>query len=214
MKKIYRIDGGRYGGEVVVGRVSQEFYEQHKDLEEADLLDALWDLEDVTGQAWYEYDDLEHHSGAYADGGFYITDVSGEDDPYAWNDTEKFFENIDHIYDRECYSTVGGDEKYEQTIPVITVHSAEKGAFGSWFVETDGKLDPTKLAYSTIATDTCELVEHVYYDRKCLETDFDWADTTGKGMYASVGPFVEKWHDTREMYNEQYVAELFAELED
>lgn len=205
----YRIEGGRYGGEVVVGRIDEELFERLKDLEEDELWEALWELEDENGVGWYEYDDLEHLNGAYSDGGFTVMDITEADDPYDWNESEQ---NLDpyHIYDREAFST--SSTKELETIPVISVHSSEKGSFGVWFLETEEVFDPDKLSFSSVATDVCEVVENVFYDRVALEGDFDYADTIGKSMNCAVGRFVEKWHDKQ--FTEEQIAERFQEVMD
>lgn len=213
----YRIEGGRYGGEVVVGRIEEELFERLKDLEEDELWEALWELEDETGVGWYEYDDFEHLNGAYSDGGFTVVDITEADDPYDWNESEQYLDPY-HIYDREAFSTstMNPGNAFpagnEETIPVIAVHSAEKGSFGVWFLETEEVFDPDKLSFSSVATDVCEVVENVYYDRVALESDFDYADTNGKGMYCAVGRFVEKWHDKQ--FTEEQIAERFQEVMD
>jgi hypothetical protein len=209
MKYRYRIDGGRYGGEVVVGRISQEFVVENQDLAEDDLWDAICELEEQSGNYWSEFDDIEHHFGAYSDGGFIVTDITNEEDPYVWNESEQKYEGALHLYDREAYTTQAQDRV---KIPVVTIHSAEKGSFGSWFLETEEEFQIEKLAFSTLATDVCELVENVFYDRVYLETDFDYADTNGKGMSCHLGEMVEEWHD--KPYTEEQIADRFQEVMD
>ena len=41
-------------------------------------------------------------------------------------------------------------------------------------------------------------MENVWYDKVELEANFDHSDTTGKGYYASVGYFNNKWHDKKD----------------
>ena len=47
-----------------------------------------------------------------------------------------------------------------------------------------------------------EFIDTVWYDKKELETDYDYIDTTCKGYYAGVGYMNTKWHDKGEKYIE------------
>ena len=80
-------------------------------------------------------------------------------------------------------------------------HSSEKGGFGEVYVETDGEdFDPELLQTGQLESDMGTLIESYWYDRKPLQIDFDYADTMGKGYYASVGYVNTKWHDSSEDY--------------
>ena len=82
---------------------------------------------------------------------------------------------------------------------MLAFHSAEKGGFGSWFLETEGEdFDPYKLGCGYVETNVAEIVESVYYDKEELENNMDYNDTTGKGYYASVGWMNTKWHDSQD----------------
>ena len=94
----YRIEGGRYGGELAVGSVTNQFVEYWAPIIEEEgayesfiphvLALSEWDDdEDLNRDApaifedsnelegWYACDDIEHINNAYADGGFYISSV-------------------------------------------------------------------------------------------------------------------------------------------
>jgi hypothetical protein len=160
----YRIEGGRYGGEVVVGRIEEELFERLKDLEEDDLWEALWELEDETGVGWYEYDDFEHLNGAYSDGGFTVVDITEADHPYDWNESEQYLDPY-HIYDREAFSTstMNPGNAFpagnEETIPVIAVHSAEKGSFGKKCLTLTNSLSRALLQMSVRLLRMCIMIE-------------------------------------------------------
>jgi hypothetical protein len=47
-----------------------------------------------------------------------------------------------------------------------------------------------------------EFIDSVWYDKKELETDYDYNDTTGKGYYAGIGYMNTKWHDIGDKYIE------------
>ena len=97
---------------------------------------------------------------------------------------------------RECYAESQEPEDLTGYIPVLCFHSGEKGSFGQWFIETDQPFDPKKLAYTQVETDLCELVTGIYYDKKELETNYDYAESNGKGYYAYVGWLKEEWWDS------------------
>lgn len=209
----YRIEGGRYGGEVTIGSVPAVLLESNPDvldMEEDELIDFFMDNEELVGSAWYEIDDKEHLCGPYADSPFTVTEiVDGMDD---WDfGEETTVEEAAHIYGREAYTFSGNENLTEDktVVPILTMHSAEKGCHGVWFLETEEEFDPEKLAYSTLETDVGEFVENVFYDRKPLESNFDYADTNGKGMYSSIGNMVLEWWDRSEIYTEEYIEEIF-----
>ncbi len=216
-KRRFRIDAGRYGGEMSIGKVTKEFVEYFIEKEEDDLIDTIqsyeWDDDDMGDKnapkidgftAWNECDDKEHIYGMYVDAGFFLNEVpiDGSDDMnYSDNEIEvKGF----HLYDREAYYTDKSQEKIkinekDDYEPVLGFLSAEKGGLGCWFVETDENgFDPKKLAFSTVASNLANIVENVWYDKIELEANFDHSDTTGKGYYASVGYFNNKWHDKKD----------------
>ena len=211
----YKIELGRYGGEVAIGKVSQEFFENYGGLSGDDLVEKVLEIEEtdeMDGRCWWDVDDIEHINSALADGGFFVYPMKEDEPDY---DNEIKCEG-NHLYGREVYS-YKGDEEYlaeQTTTPILTFHSFEKGGFGEYYFETDEPFDPEKLFYSAVETDVGEFIDEVYYDKQQLEADYDYADTTGKGYYASCGLMVEKWHDKRETYTAEYVKELFEELEE
>jgi hypothetical protein len=202
----YRIFGGRYGGEIAIGKVSHEFAEYWAPKIEEDgdgdciefVTSVEWDDDpsDTESPAmtvegnrpWYELDEIEHINSYTADGGFRVVKVD-DDDKEDW-DTEVEIEGYHHSF--------------------------EKGMFGSWEVEIDGEFDPDKFAYSIVETMVGEFVDRVFYDKKELEQNFDWADSTGKGYYAKVGWMNPKYHDKSEVYTDQYLVDngFWEDLED
>ena len=122
----YRIEGGRYGGEAVLGTVNPAFASYYADEEnQGDLVDAVLESEDwepneeadndtlldpegvphpaLPGEDFYmwENDDLEHINSAYADGGFSVYEVpaDGSDD---WDyEKETYDGEAIHVYGRE-----------------------------------------------------------------------------------------------------------------
>jgi len=123
-KHRYRIEGGRYGGELVLGEVNPAFASYYSDNQE-EVVDAVLEAEDwqpteeessdilldpegvphpaIPGEDFYmwENDEFEHLNSAYADGGFMVYEVpaDGSDD---WDyDKEVYDGEAIHVYGRE-----------------------------------------------------------------------------------------------------------------
>ena len=223
-KRIFRIEAGRYGGETVIGEVDAEFVDYFLAIDKSERQEAL--IEHVTSYDWddgqpdtdapipkedyymWECDDIEHINSAYADSGFFVTEVTNEESKYDYSETETPLEAVGCLYSREAYSMgdlpddedIKDDDNY---VPTLVFHSGEKGSFGCWFVETDGEpFDRYKFTYGIVETDLGEFIDSVWYDKKELETDYDYCDGMGKGYYAGVGYMNTKWHDKGEKYME------------
>lgn len=206
------ITGGRYGGECVVGRISEELYETIKDLDEEELCERIYEIEEsdlMDNRPWYEVDDFEHINAAYADGGFFVCEIK---DGEADFDTEIKCDGV-CILGREAYSYHNENLDLTDKVktPILTFHSAEKGSFGEYYVELEGDFNPDLLQYTIVETDVGEFIDEVYYDQKQLEADYDYADTTGKGTYAATGIMVEDWWDSKDKYTEEVMAEHWAD---
>jgi len=237
-KRIFRIEAGRYGGETVIGKVDSEFVDYFLAIDKSERQEAI--IEHVTSYDWddgqpdadapipkedyymWECDDIEHINSAYADSGFFVTEVTNEESKYDYSETETPLEAVMCLYGREAYSmgTLPDDEDIQDDdnyVPTLAFHSGEKGGFGCWFVETDGEpFDKYKFTYGIIETDMGEFIDSVWYDKKELETDYDFNDTTGKGYYAGVGYMNTKWHDKGEKYIEgcKYLEQYWEEFDD
>ena len=168
-KRKFRIEGGNYGGELVIGEVSNEFVTKVINQDETELVDTVlsfddWEEpepseseehEDPEGVCpprddyyMWECDDVEHLNGPYADGGFTVYEVPADGSDDYDHEKEVYEGEGIHVYGRE-----GGyfgtddepevineeDEKGNKYVPVLAFHSSEKGGFGAWFVETDGE---------------------------------------------------------------------------
>lgn len=226
----YRIEGSRYGGELVVGEVNPDWVKYHEKTDGYELVDVVLDAddwhnsnddepedalldpdtppspgldEDGSFNMW-ENDDLEHLNGPYADGGFtvYEVPVDGSDD---WDyDKEVYDGDAIHVYGREgaYFGREEPEENAEEYIPVLAFHSSEKGTFGVWFVDTDEPFDEFKLGFGVVETNLCEIVDRVYYNKVELDADYDYNDTTGKSYDADIGWLNKKWRDSFENYDE------------
>ena len=94
-------------------------------------------------------------------------------------------------------------------------HSAEKGGFASWFVESNEPFDSDKLVFSIVETHLGDFVEDVWYDKELLDPNFDYNDTTGKSYEAAVGWITDKWRDKYSLSNlEEYWEDYDAEMEE
>jgi hypothetical protein len=238
-KRYFRIDFNGYGGEVVVGSVTPEFCNYWQDRQQDDLVSHLHSLDFDEGDAdspeicehgnpsIHDLDDLVHVSGAYSDNGFWVTEVKP-------NQPEKFhsdrglsldeFEDVGnsvhydfnlHVYGRETYNTFDAADSHVQDAPMslqpaIAWHSAEKGNFGTAFVETDGEFDPEQIAIGVVETSVASIVEAVWYNRKQLTINFDYADTWCKGTYAQIGCIYKPWFQSN--LSEQEIEELLDEI--
>jgi hypothetical protein len=214
----YRIEGGRYGGELAVGEVSEDFAQYWAPIIEEEgtyetfiphvLALSEWDdEEDINRDApaifedlneiegWYAVDDIEHINGAYADGGFFVSNITDEEDEWAYDENEMEVEGYCLKGREGAYISTNPEPTSEEQTPVMLFHSAEKGGFASWFVESDEPFDPNKLVYSIVETHLGDFIEDVWYDKQLIEANFDYNDTTGKSYEAAVGWITTKWRD-------------------
>lgn len=219
----YMIQGLGYGGELVVGTASEAFVhywkERVEDEGDGELIEALCDWnddddlpedalldpetppsphEDYDSGAWHDLDDLEHINSTFADSWISVYQLDDNDEEIDGTDERFDLSDCGNIYSRECYLTTDRDEEADEDpniIPVVTVFSSEKGGFWNAVLEIDEPFDPKLLAVGNIESHLCELTEAVFYDGKQLDFEYDFADTTGKGMYAAVGWLNKTWHD-------------------
>jgi len=234
----YRIEGGRYGGELAVGSVTDDFVKYWAPIIEDEgtyetfiphvLCLSEWDddedidkdspaiFEDTNEiEGWYGVDDLEHINAAYADGGFFVSNITDEKDEYAYDENELEVEGHCLKGREGAYiSTDTEGETPEGCTPVMLFHSAEKGGFASWFVESNEPFDPDKLVYSIVETYLGEFIEDVWYDKTLLEANYDFNDTTGKSYEAAVGWITDKWRDEYKDPEEEDLSEYWEEHEE
>lgn len=143
-KRVFRVNFGGYGGELVIGKVTADFVEywkQHIANGEMSHLDNSarlvnhlrgleWGDENVDGDSpslreggvnppWNEVDDLEHLWAAYSDGGFTVAEVTGldGDERHVGGDAQPF-EHDGSFYSREAY--FGGD------LPEASAHLSQE----------------------------------------------------------------------------------------
>ena len=215
-KRRYRVDASNYGGELVVGIVGEQFVKDTCNLDETDLVDAVLSFDDFSqpdepddalkdpekeiaipyeNYNMWEADDLEHINSSYADGKFTVTEVTGVED-HDWNENSVELDP-EVLYSREgAYLSKTIDDDVDNWKPVLMFHSAEKGNFACWFIDTDKEFDPKKLVVGEVETEMGSFVDRVFYDKKELDPEYDYNDTMGKGYYAMSGWLNIKWRDS------------------
>lgn len=125
-KRYFVINTGRYGGEVTVGRVQQQFVEYWSErLEEdgdSDLIEhvyaASWDDTDGRNEEscdltedgdipWHDIDDFEHLNGAYADNEFGVVEVKLHEDAEVSYGSIAWKEGVDWEWGTPQYEEIG-----------------------------------------------------------------------------------------------------------
>jgi hypothetical protein len=128
---------------------------------------------------WFENDDIEHLFGSYADSWIFVNDENQENPIQIAEQT--------CLLDREHYmETEIPEEEKEDYIPVLMVHSHEKGCFGGCEIETDN-FDLNKLWFYILQSNACDIVTKILYDGKEIEFNDEDLCTDGKSMNVSVG---------------------------
>jgi len=215
-KRLFRIDTGIWGGELILGTVNEEFVQHFVGEDGSEIREYLMEAEDLEPDdldgpevrdeyySWSEVDDIEHLNGPYANTAWTWQELpagteEGSRESLEENDEGESFDPY-HLLDREAYHDDNEESKEKHTVkPVLVFHTAEKGGMGSWFVETDGEdFDPTLVAFSSVATNVAEIVESVWYNKEELEHNQEWSDTNHKGDEVQVGWMNMDWHDKRQ----------------
>ena len=186
MKRYFKINTGRYGGELTVGEIEPQYVDYWQDkfesneAEREDLVESIinfeWedeqkfdDVPRVTKEfcAWNECDDLEHLNGPYDDNQFTVTEIQLHDDAEYTDGAIQWVEDCEHDYS----------------------------------VETNNcDFDPELLQIGIVETDLANIIESYWYDRAPLQPDFDYADTIGKSYNAWVGYAITEYHEQSDLY--------------
>lgn len=136
-KRYFKIETGRYGGELAIGEVSPDFVEYWQDTVEDDgdgelvstIIGYEWDEEDRDGDpnspkpkedfsAWYECDDFEHINGPFEDNKFNVCEIKLHEDAEYVDGTIQWKEGAEHDYDVQMYEELDelGDFDYTSGI--------------------------------------------------------------------------------------------------
>lgn len=178
-----------YGGEIVMGRITEEQHDFWKDRD--DLSDFVYDWDgemDVpadmkfcTDGAWHDIDDLCHESGCEASDCCTITvydEMEGRD---LWESNL----DIDNLEDQGVNISGHWHCRPEDDQPngtcVFLGQNFEKGTFFSGTIRITQPFDHKKLSVSWNDCDGWRLIGSVEYDGEEVE-GYDGYSTTGKSM--------------------------------
>jgi hypothetical protein len=178
-----------YGGEIVIGTITEEVYDFWRDRDDLDELATDWDNEldvpadmrFITDGSWHDIDDLCHESGCEA---------SAPNMLQVWDTLENasIFEcstELDALnragISTDCHWHRTPGEDAEPGTCVFVGQSIEKGTFFSGTIRITAPFDPSKLSISWTDCDGWRLISGVEYDGEEVE-GVDGYSTTGKGM--------------------------------
>lgn len=129
-KRYFRINTGRYGGEVAAGEVSKEFVDywmpKVKEDGDSDLIEHLqgieWEDEDMMDPdspapgedfyCWNENDDLEHANGPFADSDFLVNEITLHEDAIYEDGLIQWKEDVDHDYSTMMFEEIDEGEYF------------------------------------------------------------------------------------------------------
>jgi len=178
-----------YGGEIVIGRISEAAYDYWEGRE--DLSDFVYDwdgeFEDVpadarfcTDGAWHDVDDICHENGCEASDACYLT----VDDLLESKTVFESSLDLDALaakgVDTQSHSHIRPEEDQPNSTCIFMGQSFEKGTFFSGRVHITQPFDPSRLSISWIDCDGWRLISSVEYDGEDVE-GHDAYSTTGKG---------------------------------
>lgn len=198
-----------YGGEIVMGTITEEQHDFWKDRD--DLSDFVYDWDgemDVpadmrfcTDGSWHDVDDLCHESGCEASDACWIQvydDLEGRD---LWDSNL----DINHLesqgIDVSSHWHCCPEEDQPTGTCVFLGQSFEKGTFFSGTIRITQPFDHRKLSISWNDCDGWRLISGVSYDGEDVE-GFDGYSTTGKSMEFRVYRVEndnEAWDPAREL---------------
>jgi len=228
-KKVYNIRGYRYGGEITIGKVTEEFYNYWAGSDEEEftnyILDAWEDNEDENipemtengDHYWHDIDDILHFYGSHASSTVTLIDTDTDEEKevehqFLWGREGGFFDEEEPDWDN-----LHQDINQEDYVPVVACMSEEKGGLATWVLELEEgeEFDEKKLSAGILETNFGEFVEKLYYDGKELEDD-GGGSTNGKGFTVKLGWFNTKWTDSLEQYAEgsERLTEALNELKE
>lgn len=200
----YRISVYGYGGEYVYGTLTQAQFEYWKDRED-ELSEYVFEPQsqlDVPDEAsflkqnddegsyfteWFEFDDVDHFSGAEHYSSSILIEELDNDDYNAdiidtvYEDTIAEFSDkydVDTIID-ESDSLINPDKK-----PIVGMCSTEKGTFFEARISTQGRIDFSKLEFFATEFPNDTVLTSINYNGE--ELDNDGGDTIGKGFHVVV----------------------------
>ena len=206
-KRYFRINTGRYGGEVAAGEVSKEFVDywmpKVKEDGDSDLIEHLqgieWEDEDMMDPdspapgedfyCWNENDDLEHTNSPFADNDFEVTEIKLHEDAIYEDGLIQWKEDVDHDYSTMMFEEIDEGEYFSYE---ACIYSRE--CYSSSIDEDAVKADykPTLFFLSS---------EKGTFGEVYVETDGEDFDPellqTGQ-LECDMGEFIESyWYDRK-----------------
>lgn len=219
-KKAFKINIGQLGGELIVGDISQEFYDFWKDKDIGSLKKAILSegqSESNSPKPNNRFDDWEHWSnygniinefGAYSDSKYTVTEIKLAEQVSIDNGILRDLTN-DYRVNDEMYEEIQGTSKkfrYQiawvteaimcesdlgNIVPAFAFHSSEKGDFGELFVDTNGdEFNPDLLEVGVIESDLTSIINSFWYNKKNIYESGD-KETRGKSSHIKLGHFQE-----------------------
>lgn len=183
-----------YGGEIVMGRISEEVYDYWKDRD--DLADFAYDwngeFDDVPADmrfiadgCWYDVDDICHENGCEASDLCRITVDDCLESRTIWESSTDIVDLDEQGVDVNDHAHFVPNETEPKGTCVFMGQSIEKGTFFSGQVRITQPFDPAKLSISWIDCDGWRLISGVSYDGEEVE-GYDAYSTTGKSTEFQV----------------------------
>ena len=188
-----------YGGEVVMGRVTEEAYnyfiENNIDLEtyaydwdnEQNVPDSMQPF--VPGE-WHDCDDIAHETGIEMNNGCYI-EVSDREGNTVWKSSLDFDELDQHGSEVIETGEVYASDQSPGTI-VFYGQSFEKGTFFEQEFDVNEPFDPKKLRLQYEDVEGWPLMSGIEYKGQFLEDGYDSYDTVGKSSTFMFMPPIPK----------------------
>ena len=200
--RTYTINVSGYGGEIVIGEISQEAYDYWSEKNEEDDGETLWDYDsdwddelEVPEEfrifepgSWYECDDIAHESGAEMSN-LNIIEVFDENGDSVWTSSMDPSDLDEHGVENEELSEVYLSELPNNTC-VFVGQSTEKGTQFGGEIHLKAPFDPKNLSITYNDIDGWVLLSGIEYLGEEIEnTDYS---TDGKGMEMDLYKIVKE----------------------
>jgi len=178
-----------YGGEIVMGRITEQQYDFWQDRDDLEELVHDWDgdmdvpsdMRFITDGAWHDVDDLCHESGCEASDCCTITVYDELENCDLW-ESNLDISNLDSKgVDVSGHSHISPEEDQPAGTCVFMGQNFEKGTFFSGTIRITQPFDHRKLSISWIDCDGWRLINGVEYDGEEVE-GYDGYSTSGKSM--------------------------------
>ena len=178
-----------YGGEIVMGRITEQQYDFWQDRDDLEELVHDWDgdmdvpsdMRFITDGAWHDVDDLCHESGCEASDACWIQVYDELDGSDHWESNLDLSTLESKGVDVSGHSHIRPDEDQPSGTCVFMGQNFEKGTFFSGTIRITQPFDHRKLSISWTDCDGWRLISGVEYDGEEVE-GYDGYSTTGKSM--------------------------------